>query len=316
MAKDITKSEDFEERETENEQKNQNTEKNEELEKIILENSEKNKNIENNQDFKKETKKGFKILNYSVWRLLAYFIIYSVIGYIVETLFGLIKYGTLESRQSFLYGPFCSIYGLGAVSIIVCLQYFKKNYNTIFIGGAVLGLALEYVVSWIGEVIFNVRWWDYSNIPLNLNGRICLLYGLFWGFLSLYLMISLNPKVDKLIDLVKKKLTSFIARGIVMFFIVFIVVDCILSALAIMAFMVRTIEMNDIDIKNKLEIEYIYEIIYSDENASNFIYKYWGDEKMIKTFPQLKVEDSNGNIIYFKDFFPDIKPYYLKLKET
>ena len=60
-------------------------------------------------------KKHIKILGITSWRLFAYFIIYSVIGFIVETLFGIAKYGTLESRQSFLYGPFCAIYGIGAM---------------------------------------------------------------------------------------------------------------------------------------------------------------------------------------------------------
>ncbi len=52
---------------------------------------------------------------YTIWRILTYFIVYSILGYIIETIFGIITKGTWESRQSFLYGPFCSIYGLGFV---------------------------------------------------------------------------------------------------------------------------------------------------------------------------------------------------------
>ena len=68
----------------------------------------------------------------NIYRILAYFIIYSIVGFIVETLYALVVYGTLESRQGFLYGPFCPIYGLGGVVMAVFLQYFKKNwvYNT------------------------------------------------------------------------------------------------------------------------------------------------------------------------------------------
>ena len=68
----------------------------------------------NEKELRKE-KKRFTILGISIWELLAYFIIYSVAGYIIETLFALVRYGVLESRQSFLYGPFCSIYGVGAI---------------------------------------------------------------------------------------------------------------------------------------------------------------------------------------------------------
>ncbi|MGN1302669.1 MAG: hypothetical protein ACI4VO_03365 [Clostridia bacterium] len=72
----------------------------------------------------KKEKKKFTILGIDLWEILAYFIIYSIAGYIIETLFALVRYGVLESRQSFLYGPFCSIYGIGAVIMIIFLQYF------------------------------------------------------------------------------------------------------------------------------------------------------------------------------------------------
>ena len=73
------------------------------------------------EEFKqvKNEEKKFKIFGISIWRIFAYFIIYSVIGYIVETLFGIARYGVVESRQSFLYGPFCAIYGIGAIIMIL-----------------------------------------------------------------------------------------------------------------------------------------------------------------------------------------------------
>lgn len=63
----------------------------------------------------KKEKEHIKICGISIWRILAYFVVYSVAGFIIETIFGLLTKGVLESRKSFLYGPFCSIYGLGAV---------------------------------------------------------------------------------------------------------------------------------------------------------------------------------------------------------
>ena len=72
-------------------------------------------------------KKKFTILGMTIWRLLAYFIIYSILGYLIETLFGLVTKGVIESRKSFIYGPFCAIYGVGAVIMIGSLRHFKKN---------------------------------------------------------------------------------------------------------------------------------------------------------------------------------------------
>lgn len=149
-----------------------------------------------------------KIFGYSIWRILAYFIIYSVLGYIIETIFGIITKGTWESRQSFLYGPFCGIYGLGAVIMILSLQYFNQNNNRLFWGGFLVGSIIEYVVSWIGEILLNVKWWDYSNMQLNLNGRICVFYSIFWGLLAIYLMSYINPRVDRLINWIKSKIST------------------------------------------------------------------------------------------------------------
>ena len=72
----------------------------------------------------KTNKTEFKILGISIWKICAYFIIYSFFGYVIETLFAIITMGTWECRQSFLYGPFLGIYGVGAVLIILFAQYF------------------------------------------------------------------------------------------------------------------------------------------------------------------------------------------------
>ena len=148
---------------------------------------------------KEKAKKKFTILGMSIWRVLAYFIIYSILGYLIETLFGLVTKGVIESRQSFLYGPFCAIYGLGAVIMIGLLQYFNKNNFSLFFGGFLIGSVVEYLVSLFGEMMLHVKWWDYSNMPLNINGRICVYFSIFWGILAIFLMTYINKKVDKLL---------------------------------------------------------------------------------------------------------------------
>lgn len=107
----------------------------------------------------------------------------------------------IESRKSFLYGPFCAIYGVGAVIMLVGLQRFKKNNYTLFFGGFLIGSIVEYVISWAGEMIFNIKWWDYSNMPFNINGRICVWFSFFWGILAIYLMSHFHPKIDKYLDI-------------------------------------------------------------------------------------------------------------------
>lgn len=263
----------------------------------------------------KEEKKHLKILGITIWRIFAYIIIYSIIGFFVETIFGVVKYGMLESRQSFLYGPFCAIYGIGAVIMILSLQYFKKNYNTLFIGGCIVGSVIEYLVSLIGELILHVKWWDYSNLPFNINGRICLLYAFFWGFLGLYLMISLNPKIDRLLNFIKEKLPVKILQALVVFCSIFMILDCALTGIALSYFTIRTIKENNIAVKNQEYIDKSYDAIYNNELRVKIINKFFGNEKMLKTFPRLTVTDIDGNILNVRDFYPDIKTYYYKFNK-
>ena len=294
--------------------------KKEEKKNEKIKNEEKNTQIEEtndrtqeNTDIKKKKKR--TINGISIWRILAYFIVYSVLGYIIETIYGMITKGVWESRQSFLYGPFCGIYGLGAVIMIICLHKFPRKFNTLFVGGFIVGSIVEYVVSFVGEMLLGVKWWDYSNMPLNINGRICVYFSVFWGFLGIYLIASLNPKVDKIIDWTKSKFKTYKAlKTFVMTVFILLMIDCVSTAFAIEFFLVRMIVQNDIDVANKEAVIEQYDKIYGNEKLSKFIYEFWGDKKMIRTFPNLKINDKNGNIVYM-DSLLDIQPYYLKVHD-
>lgn len=277
-------------------------------ENIVQNNLEKN-NKEN------KVKKSRTILGFSIWRLIAYFIIYSVLGFVIETAFGAVTKGVIESRKSFLYGPFCAIYGLGAVVMILCLQPFKKNNNTLFWGGFVVGSVIEYLVSLIGELIFHVIWWDYSDMPLNINGRVCVYFSIFWGLLGIYLVSYINPKIDKLINFIKRKISNKALKIIEMITAVFLIVDCLLTAYALKAFYIRMVKLHNINIGNVEMIDKEYDKIYGNKKKSDFIYKYWGDEKMIKTLPNLKLQDNDGKIVYFDSLLPDIQTYYYEFSD-
>lgn len=249
----------------------------------------------------------------NIWRILSYFIIYSVMGFVIETIYGAISKGIVESRQSFLYGPFCSIYGIGACVMIVCLRRFQKSHNLLFIGGAVLGSFVEYILSLIGELMFHVRWWDYSNLPFNINGRICVAFACFWGVLAMYLISSFNPKIDKLIDKIKPKFSDHIWHLLIIFSLWIILIDCILTGVALEFFKIRKVEEYNLNVSDRQHISEKYHEIYDNEKLSKFIYTFWGDQKMIMTFPNLKIPDKEGNIIYFDMLVPGARTYYFKI---
>lgn len=274
---------------------------------------EKTEEIKEKLEDEAEKQKSFKILGFKVWRLMAYFVIYSFLGFILETIYGVLTKGVIESRQSFLYGPFCGIYGLGAVIMIVLLQYFKKNNYTIFFGGYVIGSGIEYFVSLIGEKILHVKWWDYSSEPFNIGGRVCLFYSLAWGILAIYLITHINPLIDKLIDKIKSNLPKYILPVLFDIATAFLLIDCVISGIAMNVFYARLVYNYKINIPNAEIYAKAYEEITEKESWKKFTDKYFSDEKMLKTYPNLKMQDVDGNIIFVKDILKDIKPYYFKL---
>lgn len=99
-------------------------------------------------------------------------------------------------NRGFLYGPFCPIYGFGAISILLILKEFPQTITAIFLGGMVVTSTLEYLTSWVMELLFDAKWWDYSKQKWNLHGRICLLNSVLFGILCIVLTFDLHPLVS------------------------------------------------------------------------------------------------------------------------
>lgn len=259
-----------------------------------------------------EKLKNIKIFGISIVRLFAYFLIYGFIGFIIESIFGIITKGVLESRTSFLYSPVCGIYGIGATLMIVSLQKYKENTGKAFLIGFLIGTATEYIMSLLVEVIFQIKWWDYSDRILNINGRVCLYYSIFWGVLGLLLIKYINPKVNKFLNFIKNKMPPKLLSFFVKLTIIFFVLDLFSTWIAVDLFTTRMIVKYNIDVENKEAIIQKYEKIYGNEQLSNFIYKIWGDERIIKTYPNIKVQDKNGKQIYLDMYLKNIQPYFIK----
>ena len=243
-------------------------------------------------------------------RELAYFVIYSFLGFIVETIFGILTKGVVESRKSCLFGPFCCIYGLGTAIMIPGLQKFKKSNWGIFIAGAIEGSVIEYIISWIGEIIFKIKWWDYSNMPFNINGRITLTFSIFWGLLALVLMRFINPYIERGINKLSKKWFDILTISLT----IFLILDLLITALGLKVFYTRLIKENNLQIKGENAL------IVSDEVMEYNVIKFlsnniFSNEKILKTFPNIKFEDKDGNIVWIKDILTDIQPYYFKISD-
>lgn len=248
-----------------------------------------------------------------VWMILAYFIMYSIIGFLIETVFGILTKGVIESRQGFLYGPFCPIYGLGAVIMILSLKKFTQNNYLLFFMGTLVGGAVEYLVSLIGEIIFNTKWWDYSDQIFNINGRVCLSFSLFWGLLAIYLMKHLNPIIDKLIAKIKGKASIRTLKILLIIISVFLLFDMIITCVGLKVFYSRLIYTYDLNVENKAYYIESYEELMENKNVYEISNKLFSNQFMLRTFPNLKIEMKDKSIVFVKDLLYDIQPYYIEL---
>lgn len=258
-------------------------------------------------------KNKFTIFGISIWRICAYFIIYSFLGFIIETVFGLITKGVIESRRSSLYMPICSIYGAGAIVMILGLQRFKKNNYTLFLGGFLIGSIVEYIVSAIGEFLFHIKWWDYSDMAFNINGRVCIAFSFFWGILAIYLMSHFNPIVDKVINWTKDKISQKILKISVILIIVVIFVGSLFTSFALKMFFVRLSLMYNIELEAYDDDVLTCTKLYENEKIREFTLSHFSNERMLKAFPNIKLNSKNGDIIYVSELLKDIQPYYIKV---
>lgn len=155
------------------------------------------------------------------------FFLGAFLGDITETIFCWLTMGKLMSRSSVVYGPFSLVWGIGVAGITMLLyRYRNKEDRYIFLAGTFLGGAYEYICSVFTEICFGTVFWDYSDIPFNLGGRINLLYCFFWGIAALVWMKLFYPFFAKWIERIPMKIGKILSY----IFVIFMIVNIIISA--------------------------------------------------------------------------------------
>ncbi len=133
-------------------------------------------------------------------RYIASFFAYAFAGWLFEVVISLFQHHRFVNR-GFSFGPVCPIYGVGALLSILCLAPFNDPLVQFVVGFFAAGV-LEFGTSWAMERLFHARWWDYSNIPLNVNGRICVPGLLLFSSLMLCVDLFFQPALDTAFALV------------------------------------------------------------------------------------------------------------------
>ena len=164
------------------------------------------------------------------YKLFWLFLIGAFVGDLIETVFVWGTSGVLMSRSSLLYGPFSVVWGLGAAILTVVLRgLMDKSDRYIFVGGALMGGVYEYMCSVVTEKLFGKVFWDYSKIPFNLNGRINLLYCVFWGIAAVIWVKEVYPRISALIEKIPMK----VGKVLTWVLVVLLAVDVALSCMAL-----------------------------------------------------------------------------------
>ncbi len=189
-------------------------------------------------------------MEYKLFDLLTYFVIYSCAGWIMESIYRSVSEKKLINT-GFLKGPYCPIYGIGAIIIYVFLSRFKGNILLLFVMSCIILSIWEYIVGFILEKAFHTKYWDYSDHKFNIKGRICLLNSLYWGILAVIFIHFICPFVSEKIQAID----SIYLTIVIYFILVIMLIDAITTIINIKSLQktLEKIEKLNLQIKDKLE---------------------------------------------------------------
>ena len=161
---------------------------------------------------------------YKTFILIALFLIYSFIGWIVEVSAFLIQDHKFVNR-GFLIGPVVPIYGTGGILITILLTKYQSDPIVLFCMAVIVCSILEYLTSYSMEKIFKTRWWDYSNKKFNINGRICLSNLILFGIMGLVMVYLINPFLINILN----KIDPILLKCVVSILMVLFIIDFFVS---------------------------------------------------------------------------------------
>ena len=186
----------------------------------------------------------------TLYRLVFFSIFYSIAGWILESIYKSI----LEKKiinSGFMFGPYCPIYGFGAIIMMLALQNLKSDITLLFIASFVLLTIWEYIAGVILEKVCHTRYWDYSNNRININGRVCLLNSVYWGILGVVFTLVIHPLVNKLTYIIPMNIIFYLdlVIGSIM------IIDAIVSGINVNSISKKIEELKILSekIKDKLE---------------------------------------------------------------
>lgn len=193
----------------------------------------------------------YYILGILLYKLILFFVIYSFLGWISEVSYAFYNRRIFINR-GFLFGPVCPIYGLGLVVVIILTNNIKDNLLLLFTFSTLITSLLEYTTGFILEKLFHSKWWDYTEDPFNLHGRICLHFSIMWGLATTIIVKVIHPIINFLIDAIPFEVIKYILS----LFIVTLLLDFSFTLKSLIKF--KPILTEILKIRNELKRKYTY----------------------------------------------------------
>ena len=221
-----------------------------------------------------------------------YFIVYAFLGWVCEDIYCGIGKRKFINR-GFLYGPYCPIYGFGALLVIYPLLMVSKHPIVVFIFGMVLTSILEYITSFVMEKLFATRWWDYSNHRFNIEGRVCLFNAFLFGLGGIAFTYVINPFVVFLLS----KLSITILRIISLIFFTIFIIDVVITIRTLYQVKVSTIKFKSRDVTAEITKLIREELTKKRDIKTNFFVRH-----MLNAFPWINLSDYNNPLSKLKRY--------------
>ena len=211
---------------------------------------------------------------YNIKELFIIFMIYSFLGWVGEVI-GKLIFDKKFINRGFFIGPYCPIYGIAALLLIILLQRYEDDPVTLFIMSVLLFSATEYITSFVLEKLYNARWWDYTKYKFNINGRICLETMIPFGILALIATYIVNPIFFTCLDATPEIVINIISIVL----LVILLTDIVLTTKA-MINIKGTIKKVKKDNTEEITMQ-VKEIIMNTSKLMN---------RILKSFPKLKIK--------------------------
>ena len=235
-------------------------------------------------------------------KMLLYIIIYSVLGWVLESIYK----SFLEKKivnSGFLKGPVCPIYGFGALIMLLTLNNLKENIVLLFIVAFFVLSVWEYLVGIFLEKVFKTKYWDYSHLKFNIQGRVCLKNSIYWGVLGVVFIELIHPFIEQNVSIIPINYIVYI--NIIAYTI--LIIDIIASSIKVLRLSNWTIKITEIENNIKEKIE---ELIKQKKNK---LPKEQSEKEIKQGIRKLKLKQARLKLNLYKtarrlkDAFPSMK---------